>query len=161
VAKLADAPDLGLRNHRFQGVPFRSKEQQFYERNSRVFHEIDPNTKGEYKVARSCTNPSTRTRHSSIYPIPAQRLKRLLIIADTNEFSVDKNWFSHESQSNPGVGPAGRISSEQRQIEAALAQTKGKVSGRHGATTLLGMPASTLESKIRTRRIKKHAYKEV
>jgi hypothetical protein len=26
VAKLADAPDLGLRNHRFQSVPFRFKK---------------------------------------------------------------------------------------------------------------------------------------
>jgi hypothetical protein len=31
VAKLADAPDLGLRNHRFQGVPFHFKAKAFYE----------------------------------------------------------------------------------------------------------------------------------
>jgi len=86
-------------------------------------------------------------------------IERSLIIVDTNEFSVDKNWLSHEFQSSPRVGPASRISTEQEQIEAALAQTKGKVSGRQGAAAILGMPASTLESKIRTLRINKHAYK--
>src|SRR5438132_535410 len=86
-------------------------------------------------------------------------IERSLIIVDTNEFSVDKNWLSHEFQSSQRVGRASRISTEQEQIEAALAQTKGKVSGRQGAAAILGIPASTLESKIRTLRINKHAYK--
>src|SRR5436309_61274 len=86
-------------------------------------------------------------------------IERSLIIVDTNEFSVDKNWLSHEFQSSRRIGPASGISTEQEQIEAALAQTKGKVSGRHGAAPILGIPASTLESKIRTLRINKHAYK--
>jgi formate hydrogenlyase transcriptional activator len=86
-------------------------------------------------------------------------IERSLIIVDTKEFSVDKNWFSHEFQSSTRVGPAGGISTEREQIEAALAQTKGKVSGRQGAAAMLGIPASTLESKIRTLRINKHAYK--
>src|SRR2546423_242387 len=86
-------------------------------------------------------------------------IERSLIIVDTNEFSVDKNWLSHEFQSSPRVGSASRISTEQEQIEAALAQTKGKDSGRQGAAAILGLPASTLESKIRTLRINKHAYK--
>ncbi len=86
-------------------------------------------------------------------------IERSLIIVDSNEFSVDKNWFSHEFQSSPRVGPAGGISTEREQIEAALARSRGKVSGRQGAAVLLGMPASTLESKIRALRINKHAYK--
>jgi transcriptional regulator with GAF, ATPase, and Fis domain len=86
-------------------------------------------------------------------------IERSLIIGETNEFSVDKSWFSHEFQLVPRVGPVSRISTEQEQIEAALAQTKGKVSGRQGAAAILGIPASTLESKIRTLRINKHAYK--
>ncbi len=86
-------------------------------------------------------------------------IERSLIIVDTNEFSVDKNWLSHEFQSSQRVGRASSISTEQEQIEAALAQTKGKVSGRQGAAAILGIPSSTLESKIRTLRINKHAYK--
>jgi hypothetical protein len=40
VAKLADAPDLGFRNRRFQNVPFRFKKQSFYERKTPIFGEI-------------------------------------------------------------------------------------------------------------------------
>jgi len=86
-------------------------------------------------------------------------IERSLIIVHTNGFSVDKNWLSHEFQSSQRVGRASKISTEQEQIEAALAQSNGKVSVAHGAAAILGMPASTLESKIRTLRIDKHAYK--
>src|SRR5207244_10026347 len=67
-------------------------------------------------------------------------IERSLIIVDTNEFSVDQNWLSHEFQSSQRVGPASGISIEQEQIEADLAQTKGKVSGAQGAAAKLGMP---------------------
>jgi transcriptional regulator with GAF, ATPase, and Fis domain len=80
-------------------------------------------------------------------------------IVDSNEFSVDQNWFSREHQLSSHPQPAGETSSEQGRIEAALAQTNGKISGRQGAAALLGIPASTLESKIRSLRINKHAYK--
>src|SRR5712672_277571 len=45
-------------------------------------------------------------------------IERSLIIVDTNEFSVDKNWWSHEFQSSRRV--TSRISTEQEEIEAAL-----------------------------------------
>jgi formate hydrogenlyase transcriptional activator len=50
---------------------------------------------------------------------------------------------------------------QQEQIEAALTQTKGKVSGQQGAAAKLGMPPSTLESKIRSVRINKFQFKGV
>ena len=84
-------------------------------------------------------------------------IERSLIIVDTNEFSVDKHWLSHEFQSSPRL--TSRISTEQEQIEDALAQTRGKVSGRDGAAAKLGIPASTLESKIRSLRINKFQFK--
>src|SRR6266481_3553473 len=88
-------------------------------------------------------------------------IERPLIIVDTNEFSVDKKWLSHEFQSSQRVGPASRISTEQEQIEAALAQSKGKISGRQGAAAMLGMPPSTLESRIRSLKINKFQFKGV
>ena len=88
-------------------------------------------------------------------------IERSLIIVDTNEFSVDKNWLSHEFQSSQRVGRASSMSTEQEQIEAALAQTKGKVSGRQGAAAKLGMPSSTLESRIRALKINKFQFKGV
>ena len=48
-----------------------------------------------------------------------------------------------------------------QRIEAALAQSNGKISGAHGAAAKLGMPASTLESKIRSLRINKFQFKGV
>ena len=48
-----------------------------------------------------------------------------------------------------------------KRIEAALAQSNGKISGSHGAAAKLGMPALTLESKIRSRRVNKFQFKGV
>jgi transcriptional regulator with GAF, ATPase, and Fis domain len=87
-------------------------------------------------------------------------IERSLIVVDTNEFSVDDNWLSHEFRSSQQVSAASRRSIEQEQIESALAQTKGRVSGPSGAAVKLGMPASTLESKIRSLKINKHLYKD-
>jgi len=44
-------------------------------------------------------------------------------------------------------------------IETALAESKGRVSGPAGAAVRLGMPSSTLESKIRALGISKHRFK--
>jgi formate hydrogenlyase transcriptional activator len=48
---------------------------------------------------------------------------------------------------------------EKQAIETALAATEGRVSGPSGAATQLGMPASTLESKIRSLKINKYRFK--
>jgi transcriptional regulator with GAF, ATPase, and Fis domain len=88
-------------------------------------------------------------------------IERSLIIGETNEFSVDKSWFSTEPPPPATRAPAEQTLSEREVIEAALAQTKGKVSGRSGAAAKLGIPASTLESKIRTLKINKFQFKEV
>jgi DNA-binding NtrC family response regulator len=52
------------------------------------------------------------------------------------------------------------VPGERDLIEAALAQTRGKVSGSSGAAAKLGILASTLESKIRSLRINKYRFKE-
>jgi formate hydrogenlyase transcriptional activator len=87
-------------------------------------------------------------------------IERSLIICETNEFSIDKSWLANEPQpsgsllTDPGVN-------ERKRIEAALAQSSGKVSGTNGAAAKLGMPPSTLESKIRSLRINKFEFKGV
>ena len=48
---------------------------------------------------------------------------------------------------------------EQALIEGVLAETHGRVSGPAGAAVKLGLPASTLESKIRALKINKHQFK--
>jgi formate hydrogenlyase transcriptional activator len=47
---------------------------------------------------------------------------------------------------------------EKRLIEQALKQSNGRVFGPKGAATRLGIPSSTLESKIKRHRINKHQY---
>ena len=49
-------------------------------------------------------------------------------------------------------------SKERELIEAALMESKGRVAGPKGAATRLGVPASTLESKIRTLKIDKFRF---
>ncbi len=84
-------------------------------------------------------------------------IERSLIITETNEFSIDKSWVANEPKSSTAV--IDRKSKERQRIEAALAQSNGKISGRSGAAAKLGMPPSTLESKIRSLRINKFQFK--
>jgi PAS domain S-box-containing protein len=87
-------------------------------------------------------------------------IERSLIIGEANEFSIDKSWVANEPQPS-GAAPADQKTNERKSIEAALAQSNGKVSGAHGAAAKLGIPASTLESKIRSLRINKFQFKGV
>src|SRR6266496_1701440 len=84
-------------------------------------------------------------------------IERSLIIGETNEFSIDKSWLANE----PGSASTDQNANERNHIEAALAQSNGKVSGADGAAAKLGMPPSTLESKIRSLRINKFQFKGV
>src|SRR6266700_1164122 len=85
-------------------------------------------------------------------------IERSLIIGEANEFSIDKSWVANEPQPS-GAAPADQKTNERKRIEAALAQSNGKISGAHGAAAKLGIPASTLESKIRSLRINKFQFK--
>ena len=87
-------------------------------------------------------------------------IERSLIICDTNEFSIDKSWVANEPQPWGGA-PSNQKTNERKRIEAALVQSDGKISGKNGAAAKLGIPASTLESKIRSLRINKFQFKGV
>jgi formate hydrogenlyase transcriptional activator len=88
-------------------------------------------------------------------------IERSVILCDTGTFSVDESWLAREtSPSRQRV--ADKLSAdadEKSAIEAALADTRGRVSGPRGAAAKLGMPASTLEAKIRSLGINKHRFK--
>jgi PAS domain S-box-containing protein len=89
-------------------------------------------------------------------------IERSVIVCETETFSVDPSWLSLQS-SHPEperVSLALKSTARDKQaIEAALAQTQGRVSGPSGAAALLGVPASTLESKIRALKINKFRFK--
>jgi formate hydrogenlyase transcriptional activator len=89
-------------------------------------------------------------------------VERAVIICDGETFSVDESWLSRETVQTEStsrqlikIGAA----QEKEMIEAALAATRGRVSGRLGAAVKLGIPASTLDSKIRALKIDKNRFK--
>jgi PAS domain S-box-containing protein len=91
-------------------------------------------------------------------------IERSVVVCEGEMFSVDQGWFSHAVALVPGAVTSKsfgrRSAAEERElIEAALAETQGRVSGPFGAAIQLGMPASTLESKIRTLKINKYRFK--
>jgi DNA-binding NtrC family response regulator len=91
-------------------------------------------------------------------------IERSVVVCDTETFSVDPSWISLQSSSirRDGSQPARKsVAQETEMIEAALAEAEGRISGPRGAAAQLGIPASTLESKIRTLRINKYRFKKV
>ena len=85
-------------------------------------------------------------------------IERSLIIGETTEFSIDKSWVANEPQPSCAA-PADQKTNECKRIEAALAQSNGKIAGASGAAAKLGMPPSTLESRIRSLKINKFQFK--
>jgi PAS domain S-box-containing protein len=104
-----------------------------------------------------------------VYPWPGNIrelqnvIERSIIVCETENFSVDESWLSREPaapSSKPAVGLARLLAAQEKEsIEAALRECRGRVSGPHGAAAKLGMPRSTLESKIRSLKISKNLHR--
>ena len=91
-------------------------------------------------------------------------IERSVVVYEKGELSVNKDWLAYECfLTEPATQPSFRRSTaEEREIiGAALADTGGRVSGPWGAAAKLGIPASTLESKIRALKINKFSFKSV
>jgi formate hydrogenlyase transcriptional activator len=89
-------------------------------------------------------------------------IERAVILCDGDTLSIDEVWLQHEPgrQSEAGNGLA-RLGSDREKalIESALRESRGRVAGPGGAAAKLGVPRSTLETKIRTLGIDKHLFK--
>jgi DNA-binding NtrC family response regulator len=89
-------------------------------------------------------------------------IERAVIVYKGGNLSIKKSWLSREHRpAEPALPPSFKRSAmEDRElIDAALAETRGRVSGPSGAAAKLGIPASTLESKIRSMNINKYRFK--
>jgi formate hydrogenlyase transcriptional activator len=87
-------------------------------------------------------------------------VERAVILSETDTFVVDDSWLKGESaESSPKRGLSALEDSEVEMIEAALAETHGRISGLSGAAAKLGIPRQTLESKIRRLGIDKYGQK--
>jgi len=84
-------------------------------------------------------------------------VERALILCDSDTFSVEKAWLQPEAEPLVGLQPT-LISQERDLIEAALAETSGRISGPAGAARKLGVPRTTLEYKIRSLHIDKYRF---
>ena len=90
-------------------------------------------------------------------------IERAVILCDRETFTVDQSWMQHDT----AAASAGlvrlteaRANREREMIAAALTQSRGRISGPSGAAVKLGIPRSTLESRIRSLRINKHRFRE-
>jgi formate hydrogenlyase transcriptional activator len=98
----------------------------------------------------------------------ANVIERAAILSDGPQLEVDERLLVRESSAPPGVSSEGKSpvsndsvlrQSERDLIERALAACRGRISGPSGAARKLGIPASTLESKIRSLGIDKLQYR--
>ncbi len=91
-------------------------------------------------------------------------VERSIIVCDTENFVVDQSWLSRRADDSERASHRSlRISpsQERKAIEEALAEAQGRVAGPTGAAARLGLPPSTLDSKIKALRINKHRFKKV
>ena len=88
-------------------------------------------------------------------------IERSVIMCETEDFSVDKTWLAQQPlAAEPKIPPdlSEKLAAQEKEmIEAALRESAGRVFGPSGAATNLGMPRSTLESKIRSLKISKNS----
>jgi formate hydrogenlyase transcriptional activator len=87
-------------------------------------------------------------------------VERAVILSETDTFVVDESWLVVVSaESSPKLGLSALDDREVEMIEAALAETHGRISGPSGAAARLGVPRQTLESKLRRLGIDKYGQR--
>jgi transcriptional regulator with GAF, ATPase, and Fis domain len=89
-------------------------------------------------------------------------IERAVILCEGETFSVDQNWLKREAsrQSGPAVPLVSTLADREREmIEAALAESQGRIAGPSGAAAKLGIPRQTLDSKIANLQISKSRFK--
>jgi formate hydrogenlyase transcriptional activator len=93
-------------------------------------------------------------------------IERSVILCETETFSIDESWLPQQPQPFLTAKPKNQIElprrleeQEKDMIEEALKASRGRVFGPTGAAAKLGIPRSTLESKIKSLKIDKNRFK--
>ncbi|HET6931540.1 MAG TPA: PAS domain-containing protein [Candidatus Acidoferrum sp.] len=90
-------------------------------------------------------------------------IERSVILCETDIFSIDESWLplpSAASESKRHTELPRKLEAQEKNIiEEALRASRGRVFGPTGAAAKLGIPRSTLESKIRALKIDKNRFK--
>jgi formate hydrogenlyase transcriptional activator len=134
----------------------------------------------EYFVGRYAKGAGKHIRHIAkhtleqlrAYPWPGNIrelqnvVERAVILTETDTFVVDESWLKLEPAeterpdgSFPVEGLAALADRELEMIQAALAESHGRIAGPSGAAARLGIPRQTLESKIKRLGIDKYGQK--
>jgi len=89
-------------------------------------------------------------------------IERAVILSEDDTLAVDEAWLKPEPAQHPArprTLDGALVRQEKEMIEAALAESQGRISGPAGAAARLGLPAQTLESKIKRLKINKYRFK--
>ena len=104
--------------------------------------------------------------HLRSYPWPGNVrelqnvIERSVIVCDTDEFTVDESWLSARPSIEGRLALSGTVAAHEKTlIEDALRACGGRVYGPSGAAARLGIPRSTLESRIRALKITKNRFR--
>jgi transcriptional regulator with GAF, ATPase, and Fis domain len=125
--------------------------KRFAEKTGKQIRKIDKNT---LELCQSYSWPGNIRELQNI-------VERSMILCSSNTFWIEKAWLASEQpfrQELAGCLPDTLQNQEKELIEAALAESKGKVAGPNGAAAKLGIPRTTLDSKIKLLNIKKQKF---
>src|SRR5262249_521476 len=89
-------------------------------------------------------------------------IERGVILADGDVFRLEPGTLPEETVTileNVAQEASPSRDNQKTQIEAILKETRGRISGPDGAAARMGLPASTLESRIKALKINKHLFR--
>jgi len=125
--------------------------KRYAEKMGKQIRKIDKNT---LEVCRSYPWPGNIRELQNI-------VERSVILCGGDTFWIEKAWLASVQpprQELAGPLPDALQNQERKIIETALTESKGKVAGPEGAAAKLGIPRSTLDSKIKQLKIKKRRF---
>ena len=89
-------------------------------------------------------------------------IERAVVLCEGDTFVIDPSWL-HGRGNSVSSRAGGKVTTlsegERALIEAALAETNGRISGPSGAAAKLGIPRQTLESKMRALNLDRRAFR--
>jgi formate hydrogenlyase transcriptional activator len=128
---------------------------------------VDRYSRKAGKKTTTVDNRTLRLLESYYWPGNIRELQnvieRSVLLCETESFSIDQSWLPQQpsaGEPNDQVQlPLKLAAQEKSMIEAALEESRGRVFGPTGAAAKLGIPRSTLESRIRSLKIDKNRFK--